>query len=361
MVTVTDALPAGLTATGISGDGWTADLNSLTCTRTDALPAGQAYPLITVTVAVATNAPANVTNTAAVSGGGETNIVNDTASDPTPILASNGGTNVVALFGWDVQGQPGGAGNFGVSPLSATTNASNLVVTGLTRGSGVATSGTGAAHGWGGDGFTASTAAAAISANQFITFGATVASGYTVSYSAIGTFCYRHSGTGPAVGLLQYQLGSGAFNDITPLAYPTNTSGGSPLSPVNLSGIAALQNVGPVTNVTFRIVNYGGGSSGTWYIYDVSNSAALDLAVQGSIAPVVAYPPAAAPSFSASVYAPDHFQFLLNGTMGSNYVVQASTNLLEPAWISLQTNTAPFVFVESNLYPQRFYRAIVEP
>ena len=37
---------------------------------------------------VASNAPANVVNTAKVSGGGETNTGNDTASDPTTVLTS---------------------------------------------------------------------------------------------------------------------------------------------------------------------------------------------------------------------------------------------------------------------------------
>src|SRR5262249_49587092 len=43
------------------------------------------YPDLTLTVAVAGNAAASVTNTATVSGGGETNTGNDSASDPTTI------------------------------------------------------------------------------------------------------------------------------------------------------------------------------------------------------------------------------------------------------------------------------------
>ena len=39
-VTVTDTLPTGLTATSIIGTGWTCDLNSLSCTRSDALAVG---------------------------------------------------------------------------------------------------------------------------------------------------------------------------------------------------------------------------------------------------------------------------------------------------------------------------------
>jgi len=82
-ITVTDTLPGGLTAAGISGAGWSCV--TVTCTRSDALGASSSYPAITVTVNVAANAAVSVTNTATVSGGGETNTANDTASDPTHI------------------------------------------------------------------------------------------------------------------------------------------------------------------------------------------------------------------------------------------------------------------------------------
>jgi hypothetical protein len=73
--------------------------------------------------------------------------------------------------------------------------------------------------------------------------------------------------------------------------------------------------------------------------------------------------PAAAPSFTLASFMNNQFQFTLTGTSGSNYVVQASTNLAAGNWISLQTNAAPFVFVESNVnsFPQRFYRGMVAP
>lgn len=87
-ITVSDTLPAGLAATAISGTGWAADLSTLTCTRSDALNVGAAYPPITVTVNVSPSAPASVTNTAAVSGGGESNPANNTASDLTTINAA---------------------------------------------------------------------------------------------------------------------------------------------------------------------------------------------------------------------------------------------------------------------------------
>jgi CSLREA domain-containing protein len=86
-VTVTDTLPAGLTATAISGAGWTCNIGVLSCTRNDALLPAASYPAVTVTVNVAANAPASVTNMASVSGGGELNVANDTASDVTTITA----------------------------------------------------------------------------------------------------------------------------------------------------------------------------------------------------------------------------------------------------------------------------------
>src|SRR5207253_10849985 len=59
-VTVTDTLPTGLTATAIAGTGWNCTLQTLTCTRSDALAGNTSYP-ITLTVNVAANAPSFVT------------------------------------------------------------------------------------------------------------------------------------------------------------------------------------------------------------------------------------------------------------------------------------------------------------
>ena len=90
MVTISDTLPTGLTATAITGTGWTCPNGTLTslitCTRSDVLAAGASYPSITLTVNVAVNAAVSVTNTVTVSGGGEVNTANDTASDVTSVI-----------------------------------------------------------------------------------------------------------------------------------------------------------------------------------------------------------------------------------------------------------------------------------
>jgi uncharacterized repeat protein (TIGR01451 family) len=85
-VTVTETPPAGLTVTALAGAGWTCTVSTRTCTRSDPVAPGGSYPSITVTASVATNAtPGTMTNTAAVSGGGDSNPTNNTDSDPTVI------------------------------------------------------------------------------------------------------------------------------------------------------------------------------------------------------------------------------------------------------------------------------------
>jgi fibronectin type 3 domain-containing protein len=87
LLTISDSLPVGLTATAISGAGWTCTLATLTCTRSDVLAGSASSPIIVVTVNVAADAAAVVTNIATVSGGGETNTGNNAASDVTVIAA----------------------------------------------------------------------------------------------------------------------------------------------------------------------------------------------------------------------------------------------------------------------------------
>jgi exo-1,4-beta-D-glucosaminidase len=92
LVSVADDLPWGLTATAMSGSGWTCDVRAVTCYRSDTLAAGSSYPPITLAVTVAANAPASVTNSVTVSGGGmttgadsSTSAGGQTGTDPTMI------------------------------------------------------------------------------------------------------------------------------------------------------------------------------------------------------------------------------------------------------------------------------------
>jgi len=96
----------------------------------------------------------------------------------------------------------------------------------------------------------------------------------------------------------------------------------------------------------------------------ITRSFTVTVASQGSIAQKVSSQPTnlASPTAAATLAAvapPSRGQFALtvNGTTGCTYVVQASTDMVN--WTSVQTNTAPFTFVETNAsqFKQRFYRS----
>ena len=84
-VEVVDDLPVGLTAKAASGGGWTCEVtvDTVACTRTDALAPGASYPAITLTADVAADLAigSTLTNRATVSRGGDVNPGNNTAED----------------------------------------------------------------------------------------------------------------------------------------------------------------------------------------------------------------------------------------------------------------------------------------
>jgi hypothetical protein len=360
LVTVVDTLPTGLTATAMTGTGWTITLGTLTATRADALTTNAAYPAITLTVNVATNAAASVTNSVSVSTGGDTNTVNNIAKDITSITQTNGGGGGASytgvLAGWDVSGQTA----YGMSPLVPTTNAPNVTIVGLTRGSGVTTINSAAARAWGGNGFDATTAAAAITANNFVTCGLTANAGYKISFTAIDKFDARRSDNSATNSIIQYQVGGSSFVTITTNTHPTGSAGFS-LGPISLSSITALQNIGPGTNVTFRLVPYNtSNSGGTWYIFDVASNTAPDFSITGIVTPL-AGPPAIAPTLTLFSVVSNQFQFTLTGTTSSNYVIEVSTNLNSGVWSPVSTGAAPILFTEPATNDQRYYRGKIAP
>ena len=85
-VTVTDSLPAGLTATAITGAGsnWTCTLSTLSCTTTGSEPTDVIYPPITVTVSVANLSPTTLNNQVSVSNGSKVSVATDATRIVSP-------------------------------------------------------------------------------------------------------------------------------------------------------------------------------------------------------------------------------------------------------------------------------------
>jgi endonuclease/exonuclease/phosphatase family metal-dependent hydrolase len=73
--------------------------------------------------------------------------------------------------------------------------------------------------------------------------------------------------------------------------------------------------------------------------------------------------PALPPILTNVLLAGNYFHFILNGSAGSNYIVQAATDLNLSNWVSLQTNSAPIFYSEPsvNQFQRRFYRGLVAP
>ena len=112
LVTVTDAPPAGLTITAMSGTGWTCTTLP-NCTRSDMLAATASYPPITISVNVAANATSPLSNSVTVTTTSfETNTSNNSATDLTSIVVPP-----------DLQVTKSHVGNFSQGQIGATYSA----------------------------------------------------------------------------------------------------------------------------------------------------------------------------------------------------------------------------------------------
>jgi uncharacterized repeat protein (TIGR01451 family) len=138
VVTLIDSVPPGLIPVAAAGAGWMCSiaLQSVTCTRGDALAAAASYPPVTLTVDVESDAPESVTNTATIAGGGDVNTANNTATDLTQINRGQNLTITKSHTGSFTQGQTGATftiivTNSGAAPTIGTVTLIDTVPTGL--------------------------------------------------------------------------------------------------------------------------------------------------------------------------------------------------------------------------------------
>jgi fibronectin type 3 domain-containing protein len=98
-----------------------------------------------------------------------------------------------------------------------------------------------------------------------------------------------------------------------------------------------------------------GLDAGTTYYFAATsfNAAGMESPLSAEAAYTVPIPTT---TLSAATKTAGQFSFNVSDTAGRVYVVQASTDLVN--WVSVETNTAPFVFVDTAAasFKQRFYR-----
>jgi uncharacterized repeat protein (TIGR01451 family) len=264
-VTVTDTLPAGLTPGAATGTGWTCNTagQTVTCTRSDALAGGSSYPVISVPVTVAPNSSLSLTNTATVSGGGDSNAGNNTSNDPTTINGVPDLTIAKTHAGNFTQGQNGTytitATNSGGAVTSGTVTVSDTLPAGLTY---VSATGTGWTCGAAGQVVTCtrSDALAAGASYPAITLTVSVAPNSALSLTNTATV----SGGGQ-----------------------TNTSNDSSSNPTTVNGVADL------TVAKSHAGNFPRGTTGS---YSITVSNAGGAATSGTVTVTDTLPAGLTPS-----------------------------------------------------------------
>jgi Fibronectin type III domain len=137
-------------------------------------------------------------------------------------------------------------------------------------------------------------------------------------------------------GIASYNIYAGSASGV----YTNKISVGGSTN-VKITGLIP----GAMYYFTSTAVNITGSES------QFSNEIAISVPTNQISASLAAENPPASGEFALNV----------NGGAGCNYVVQVSPNLVD--WASIETNTAPFTFVDVNAsqFSQRFYRAIYLP
>jgi endonuclease/exonuclease/phosphatase family metal-dependent hydrolase len=186
--------------------------------------------------------------------------------------------------------------------------------------------------------------------------------------SIVVTWDERVSNTGSKYARLQYTTNGTTFVDF-PTATAINAATVFESKTNNLSGLVGVNNN---PNFAFRIVaefeSSAANTSNSNYVgaagaYGTTGTVRFDMVTVIGTTISASNPPPVAATLSTPVLSGGQFQFTVTGSAGSNYVVQASTNLSTSNWASLRTNSSPFSFVETNSsqYLQRFYRAVAMP
>jgi hypothetical protein len=168
--------------------------------------------------------------------------------------------------------------------------------------------------------------------------------GILILFTFIGSLSFAMCANSQVLGSATISWSSSPSSNVAGYDVYYGTSSGNYVSAVPVSN---------VTNVTIR-----GLISGVKYYfaavaYDNSgNLSALSPEISGT----VGSSGTAATLTSALASPAGRFGFTVAGASGSQYIVQASTDLVN--WVSLQTNISPFNFVDSNAsqFKHRFYR-----
>lgn len=134
--------------------------------------------------------------------------------------------------------------------------------------------------------FNSSTIADAITTNEYLQFTVSTQSGFRVSLTTLNAN-FRRSGSGPNTFQYQYSLdgfATAGVNIGSSFMYTGTETNGAAQTPIDLSTIAALQNVTSPTTITFRL--YAAGATLTTGSFSIGRLTGNDLAIGGTVTPI---------------------------------------------------------------------------
>ena len=195
-------------------------------------------------------------------------------------LAGSGSIVNAQVLAWDFNTNLGNE-----VTVNATTQNANLSISSVSRGPGLLVSAL--ANSYSSTDFSLNgTFTDATTNGDYLQFAVNAVAGFKVSLSTLDAN-FRRSGTGPNTFQWQYSLdgfATAGVNIGAAISYTLNPTNGTAQTPIDLSVIAALQNVLNTTTVTFRL--YGYGATATGGTFALGRLAGNDLAIGGTVASV---------------------------------------------------------------------------
>jgi|GEM_PF-2291543 len=193
--------------------------------------------------------------------------------------------NLYDMLAWDFSGQTGTLTG-GASP---SINQAGLENSALTRGTGLAEGSFNNSY-FSTVSPSSPTKADAIANNTFYAFTVKPKANYTASLTTLNSKVRRNT-TGPKKIQWQYSTNGTTFIDLGAEVDLGTTSDGEVQAPIDLTGIAALQNVVPSTTVTFRLLGWDATDGGGFAIGRITSNASgnslfLEGTVQETVLPV---------------------------------------------------------------------------
>lgn len=181
------------------------------------------------------------------------------------------------LLAWDFQGATASGS------VNATTNNTNLNVSAITRGAGLAYSSL--ADAYSSTGFEGTSLADAIAKNEYLEFKVSPKSTHKVSLSSLES-SFRRSSTGPSFFQWQYSLDgfqTPGVNIGNVISFSSTATNGEAMPSIDLSGITALQNIIAPAEISIRLYGYAASSTAGTFALGKPTSPANDLAITGPI------------------------------------------------------------------------------